>query len=30
MKAFLAGLGIGIGVGILFAPENGEVNRRRL
>jgi len=30
MKSFLAGLGIGIGVGILFAPESGEVNRRKL
>lgn len=30
MKSFLAGLGIGIGVGMLFAPESGEVNRKKL
>jgi DNA uptake protein ComE-like DNA-binding protein len=30
MKAFLVGVGIGVGVGMLFAPESGEVSRRKL
>jgi gas vesicle protein len=30
MKGFLFGMGIGVGIGILFAPERGEVFRRKL
>jgi gas vesicle protein len=30
MKGFLFGMGIGVGIGILFAPEQGEVSRRKL
>ena len=30
MKGFLFGMGIGVGMGILFAPERGEVFRRKL
>lgn len=30
MKAFLVGVGIGVGVGMLFAPESGDVSRRKL
>jgi DNA uptake protein ComE-like DNA-binding protein len=30
VKAFMAGVGIGIGIGILFAPDSGEVSRRKL
>jgi gas vesicle protein len=30
MKAFLTGLGIGVGLGVLFAPDTGEVTRRKL
>jgi gas vesicle protein len=30
MKGFLFGMGLGLGLGILFAPESGEVSRRKL
>jgi gas vesicle protein len=30
MKAFLAGLGIGVGLGMVFAPNSGEVTRRKV
>jgi DNA uptake protein ComE-like DNA-binding protein len=30
MKAFLIGLGIGVGVGVLFAPDRGEVTRKKM
>ena len=29
-EGFLVGVGIGVGVGVLFAPESGEVSRRKL
>ena len=30
MKGLLFGMGLGLGLGILFAPESGEVSRRKL
>jgi gas vesicle protein len=30
MKAFLTGLGIGVCLGIVFAPNSGEVTRRKV
>jgi gas vesicle protein len=30
MKSFLTGLGIGVGLGIVFAPNIGEVTRRKV
>lgn len=30
MKGFWLGIGIGLGLGVFFAPEPGEVSRRKL
>jgi DNA uptake protein ComE-like DNA-binding protein len=30
MRAFLMGLGVGVGLGMLFAPDRGEITRRKV